>query len=107
MGTKLLKSILESVYGNKSIDDYENEFMRAANGIDDTGYIGLMQKTIAENAKHLIVVGGYSNFQDSLIRHFKATHQNCKDCLTCTCYEGPLVSSVKEEKGYVDLCEND
>ena len=106
MGTKLLKFILESVYGNKSIDDYENEFTRAANGIEDTGYIGSMQKTIAENAKHLIVVGGYSNFQDSIVRHFKAKHQNCKDCLTCICYAGPLMSTaIKEKKPYSDLCK--
>ena len=104
MGTKLLKFILDSVYGNKSIDDYDNEFLRAASGTEDTGYIGSMQKAIAENAKHLIVVGGYSNFQDSIVRHFKANHQNYTDCLTCICYAGPIMTAVKENKPYVNLC---
>ena len=85
-GTKLFTFILKKVYGNKSIDEYENELIRAANGIEDSGYIGSMQKTIAENAKHLIVVGGKSSFQRSMVANFQATHQNCQDCVTCICY---------------------
>ena len=85
-GTKLLKFILKKIYGNKSIDDYENELIRAANGIEDSGYIGSMQKTIAENAKHLIVVGGYSSFQRSMIATFMKTNKNCQECVTYICY---------------------
>ena len=88
-GTKLFKFVLNIVYGNKSIDEYENELIRAANGIEDSGYIGAMQKTIAENAKHLIVVGGYSNFQASMIMKFKAKTENCQNCTTPICYVGP------------------
>ena len=62
-GTKLF-----NVYG---------ELIRAANGIEDSGYIGSMQKTIAENAKHLIVVGGKSSFQRSMVATFTKTNQNC------------------------------
>ena len=85
-GTKLFKFILKKIYGNKSIDEYENELIKAANGIEDSGYIGSMQKTIAENAKHLIVVGGYSSFQRSMVANFNATNQNCQDCVTQICY---------------------
>ena len=68
-----------------SIDDYENELIRAANGVQDSGYIGAMQKTIAENAKHLIVVGGYSNFQRSMVAAFTKSN-NCRNCVTYICY---------------------
>ena len=86
-GNKLFQFILTEVYGNKSIDEYENELIRAANGIEDSGYIGSMQKTIAENAKHLIVVGGKSSFQRSMIANFKAKNRKCKDCVILICYD--------------------
>ena len=85
-GTKLFKFILDNVYGNKSIDEYENELIRAANGIEDSGYIGAMEKTIAENAKHLIVVGGMSSFQRSMVAAFTKANQNCQKCVTRICY---------------------
>ena len=87
-GNKLFKSVLKSVYGNKSIDEYHNELIRAANGIDDSGYIGAMEKNIAENAGKLIVVGGYSSFQRSMIKNFRANNGNCQGCVVHICYEG-------------------
>ena len=86
-GTKLFSFVLKIVYGNKSIDEYENELIRAANGIEDSGYIGSMQKTIAENAGHLIVVGGYSTFQKSMVINFRAKNQSCQDCVRTICYK--------------------
>ena len=86
-GTKLFNFVLNKVYGNKSIDDYENELIRAANGIEDSGYVGSIQKTIAENAGQLIVVGGYSSFQRSMKLNFRAKNHNCQDCVICICYK--------------------
>ena len=85
-GNKLFKLVLKSVYGNKSIDEYHNELIRAANGIDDSGYIGSMEKNIAENAGKLIVVGGHSAFQRSMIQNFKINNANCQDCVIQICY---------------------
>jgi len=85
-GTKLFESLVKIVYGNKSIDDYSNDFIRAANGIEDSGYIGAMQKTIAQNAKYLIVVGGKSSFQRSMVINFKAKNQKCENCVDFICY---------------------
>ena len=90
-GEKLFKYILKVIYGNKSIDEYHNELIKAANGIKDTGYIGLIEKTVAENGKRLIVVGGYSNFQASMVQKFKAKHSNCQGCVIPICYAGPEV----------------
>ena len=86
-GSKLFKFILDNIYSNKSIDKYHNELIRAANGIEDSGYIGSMVKTIAENAKHLIVVGGLSSFQRSMITAFIKRNKNCQDCVTRICYD--------------------
>ena len=86
VGARLFKLILDDIYGNKSIDDYENELIRAANGVDDSGYIGAMQKTIAENAKHLIMVGGYSYFQTSMVSAFNKINNNCHSCISYICY---------------------
>ena len=88
-GKKLLEFVLKIIFGNKSIDEYHNELIRAANGIEDTGYIGLIEKTVAENGKRLIVVGGYSNFQASMMQKFQAKHENCQDCVIPVCYAGP------------------
>ena len=85
-GNKLFKLVLKSVYGNKSIDEYHSELIRAANGIDDSGYIGSLEKNIAENAGKLIVVGGYSAFQRSMIQNFKINNANCQDCVIQICY---------------------
>ena len=81
-GTKVLQTALNTVYGNKTIDEYHNDFIRAANGIEDSGYIGAMQKTIAENAKCLVVIGGSSSFQRSMILH----HNSTSACVKYLCY---------------------
>ena len=85
-GTKVFQTALNAVYGNKTVDEYHNDFIRAANGIEDSGYIGAMQKTIAENAKCLVVMGGHSSFQRSIILH----HKDKSDCVKYICYEEQL-----------------
>ena len=69
-GQYLYKRYLTIVYGNKSIDSYENDFVRVTNGIVDTGYIGALQRTIALHANHVFLVGGHSSFQKIIIKHF-------------------------------------
>ena len=62
-GIYLFKRYLSMVYGNKSIDSYENDFVRVSDGITDSGYIAALQRTIALHAKHVFLVGGHSSFQ--------------------------------------------
>jgi len=54
-GTNLFESLVKIVYGNKSIDDYNNDFIRAANGIEDSGYIEGMQKTILHRMQNILL----------------------------------------------------
>ena len=83
---KMFQHLIDMFYGNKTVSEYEEDFISAANGISDTGYIGAMQKAIALKAKCIIMIGGFSTFQDSLIVEFKVHG----DCITKLCYGKPL-----------------
>ena len=85
---KLLQQLLQVVYGNKTIDVYQNEFIKAANGVEDRGYLASMQKTISEQAKCLIVMGGFSTFQRSVVLNYRKSSQF--NCVKYICYEDPL-----------------
>ena len=79
-GKYLYQRYLNVVYGKKSIDGYENDFVRVANGIVDSGYIGALQRTIALHASHVFVVGGNSAFQRILIEQFDEQNTVTKVC---------------------------
>ena len=85
---KLLQQLLQVLYGNKTIDVYQNEFTKAANGVEDRGYLATMQKTIAEHAKCLIMMGGFSTFQESVVINYKNGGQF--NCVKYICYEDPI-----------------
>ena len=82
-GKYLYQRYLNVVYGSKSIDSYENDFLRVTNGIVDSGYIGALQRTIALHASHVFVVGGHSAFQRILIKQFD--EQKKYNCVTKVC----------------------
>lgn len=78
-GKKLFQQFLNIVYGNKSISSYDDDFIRATDGLADSGYVGTIQKTIATNARSLVVLGGRSSFQRSILVNYKANnHTNIK-----------------------------
>ena len=85
---QLLQHALKVVYGSKTMDVYENEFIQAANGIDDRGYIASMQRAVAENANCLIVMGGYSSFQKNMVINYKKSDQF--NCVKYICYGDPV-----------------
>ena len=78
------------LYGNKTVSEYEEDFVTAANGISDTGYIGTIQKAISLKAKCIVVIGGFSTFQDSLLAEFKENSH----CITLLCYGKPFPSKM-------------
>ena len=83
-GKYLYQRYLNVVYGSKSIDSYENDFVRVTNGIRDSGYIGALQRTVALHASHVFVVGGHSAFQRILIKQFD--EQKKYDAVTKVCF---------------------
>ena len=74
-GQKLFQQFLNIVYGaeGKIITSYDDEFIRATGGLEDSGYIATIQKTIATNARSLVVLGGRSSFQRSIIVNYNHT----------------------------------
>ncbi|XP_065907030.1 uncharacterized protein [Dysidea avara] len=75
-GKKLFQKVLHIVYGNKSIESYENDFIQATNGVLDSGYVGALQRTIAINARSLVVIGGHSKFQMTIVYNMKQRHRD-------------------------------
>ena len=75
-GQKMFQQFLTIVYRDKSITSYDDDFVRATDGITDSGYIGSIQKTIATNARSLVVLGGRSSFQRSIIVNYKANNHS-------------------------------
>ena len=84
-GIYLFKRYLNMVYGNKSIDSYENDFVRVSNGITDSGYIAALQRTIALHAKRVFLVGGHSSFQ-MIIKDYFANQRN-SNAVTKLCFK--------------------
>jgi len=95
-GTYLFNRFLSIVYGNKTINSYDDDFVRATNGIMDSGYIGAVQKTIAMHAKHVLIVGGRSTFQKVIMQHF--VKQRNSKAVSTLCIEegGPLLSQLSD-----------
>ena len=89
---KLLQQLLQVVYGNKTIDVYQNEFIKAANGVEDRGYLASMQKTISEQSKCLIVMGGFSTFQRSVVLNYR--NGGRFNCVKYVCYEDPIIRKL-------------
>ena len=79
--------IFQIVYNNSlTMEQWEQSFVQATNGITDNGYIAAMQRTILENSKCLVMFGGGSNFQRNLLLSYKERHTN-ESCLYEVCYE--------------------
>ena len=89
MSSRLIDEILDSaigiVYKNKmTIVEYERSFVTATNGIDDDGYIAAVQRTIVENSNCLVLFGGNSNFQRSILISYVDNHKS--PCVVKVCY---------------------
>ena len=63
---------------------WEEQFVKVTRGITDSGYIATMQSTLLENSGCLIMFGGDSNFQRSLLMNYQKKHSN--PCIREVCY---------------------
>ena len=72
IATEIINKMIKVTYNNLwNQTTWENTFIKAANGISDSGYIASLQKEIASHASSLIAAGGGS-FQSSM----KLQHQS-------------------------------
>jgi len=78
--------IFQVVYNSSlTMEQWEQSFVQATNGITDNGYIAAMQRTILENGKCLVMFGGSSNFQRSLLLQYEKKNMN-ETCTYKICY---------------------
>ena len=78
--------VFQTIYNNSlTMQKWEQSFIQASNGITDSGYIAAMQRTIVENSQCLVLFGGRSNFQRSLLSAYKEKHINAS-CIYEVCY---------------------
>ena len=85
---KFLEQLLfQAVYnGTMTMTEWEQSFVSITNGITDSGYIAAMQSEILKNSKCLIMFGGISNFQGSILYAYKQKHQDDSACIYEVCY---------------------
>ena len=80
------EKIFQTVYNNSlTMEQWERSFLQATNGVTDHGYIAAIQRAILENSRCLVMFGGGSNFQRTLLSTYKENHRN-ETCFNEVCY---------------------
>ena len=84
--TEKLKQLLNSLFNNElSFSEWEESFTRATGGVENSGYIAALQRTLASRAKCLILVGG-GTFQDLALKDYLRNHPKREDqCVELVC----------------------
>ena len=81
----ILRHTISVVYKNRTtVEEYERSFLTATGGIDDDGYVAAVQRTIVENSNYLVMFGGNSNFQRSILNNYVKNHKS--PCVVKVCY---------------------
>ena len=84
--SKKSKAFLEKIYdGTLTFEEWEESFTKAARGVEHSGYIAALQRTLASRAKCLVLVGGGS-FQTLALNDYFRIHPNKEDqCVHLVC----------------------
>lgn len=84
---ELINSLLSSVCdGEWNVTFWEESFIQAARGIEDSSYIAALQWTIASKAECLILVGG-GKFQELTLRKYMSSRDIASWCVYMYCIE--------------------
>ena len=86
--TEKSKLLLETLFDGKlTFEEWEESFTKAARGVEHSGYIAALQRTLASRAKCLVLVGGGS-FQDLALKDYLRKHPNKEDqCVHHVCFK--------------------
>ena len=84
--TEKSKQLLNSLFNHElSFSKWEESFTRATGGVENSGYIAALQRTLASRAKCLILVGG-GTFQDLALKDYLRNHPKREDrCVRLVC----------------------
>ena len=87
MITGIENDLFQRVYnGTLTIEKWEQQFVEVTGGITDSGYIAAMQSEILKNSRCIVMFGGSSNFQRSVLYRYKQNHLNNNSCIREVCY---------------------
>ena len=87
MITRIESDLFQSVYnGTLTIEKWEQQFVEVTDGVTDSGYIAAMQSEILKNSGCIVMFGGGSNFQRSVLYRYKQNHLNNNSCIREVCY---------------------
>ena len=83
--TELINKFLLSLYdGEWNLKEWEESFVEATGGIEDSSYVAALQRTLASKAECLILVGG-GMFQELTVRNYMSTHDKADWCIHYLC----------------------
>ena len=72
--TSFAKETLLTLFNNHwSFEQWEQSFTQAAKGLENSGYIAALQRTLASQAECLVLAGG-GNFQELAVRDYMREH---------------------------------
>ena len=87
MMSKIEDNLFQILYNGKlTMKEWEEEFVYVTDGITDGGYIAAMQSEILTKSKCLVMFGGNSYFQKSILHRYKQFHSNNDSCIYEVCY---------------------
>ena len=92
--TEKAKLLLTKLYNNElKFEEWEESFTKASGGMEHSGYIAALQRTLASRAKCLVLVGG-GNFQDLALKDYLKNHPNKQDqCIHLVCVKNEITLS--------------
>ena len=82
----VIKYLLYLYDGKWDLAEWENSFIDATGGIEDSSYIATLQRTLASKSECLILVGG-GKFQELTMRNYMKTHNREDWCIHLYCIE--------------------
>lgn len=83
---QLLEGAVDVVYqSSTSVEEWEESFLTSIGRRVDKGYIAAVQAALVENADCVVMVGGYSRFQYTIMMNYIDNHHNTA-CIHRVCY---------------------
>ena len=95
--TASVTDLLVKVYSGRwdSIEEWEDSFAEATEGIEERGYVAMLQRSIAVNSDCLVLMGGGS-FQEVAATQFLQAHPDpTHQCLHVVCAATALTTSLQ------------
>ena len=77
--------LLDTYNGSSQMNQREERLIDAAGGIKDTGFIALLEKTIAAHANCIVLLGVTSSFIDSSAEAYISLHNKDNMCVVSIC----------------------